>query len=160
MTNSGQQLAKLVVSEQTINSVSTVLSKMLKKFSNLFSVHQPPAQLPCVLWLLCRQQPLMGCISVSLILPTVQCQQCLQEVMNGVFSTHLEQSRGSGGRVLPKISDKSVLPRVLNPDPMQGQDRQKLILYLRPKSVKGKTKSKNLKEAHKSSLHRIPYTQR
>ena len=102
----------------------------------------------------------MGCISVSLILPTVQCQQCLQEVMNGVFSTHLEQSRGRGGRVLPKISDKSVLPRVLNPDPMQGHDRQKLILYLRPKSVKGKTKSKNLKEAHKSSLHRIPYTQR
>lgn len=72
----------------------------------------------------------------------------------------LGAEQGERGRVLPKISDKSVLPRVLNPDPMQGQDRQKLILYLRPKSVKGKTKSKNLKEAHKSSLHRIPYTQR
>ena len=49
MTNSGQQLAKLVVSQQTINSVSTVLGKMFLKFSNLFSVHQPPAQLPRML---------------------------------------------------------------------------------------------------------------
>lgn len=67
---------------------------------------------------------------------------------------------GRGGGVLPKILDRSVLPRVLNPDPMQGQDRRKLILYLRPKSVKGKTKSKNLKETHESSSNRIPYTQR
>ena len=48
MTNSGQQLPKLVVSQHTINSVSIVRSKMFLKFSNLFSVHQPPAQLPCV----------------------------------------------------------------------------------------------------------------
>lgn len=125
---------KLVVSEQTINIVSTVLGKMFLQFSNLFSVHQPPAQLPCVLWLLCCQQPLMGCISVSLILPTVQCQQCLQEVMNDVFSTHL--GKRGGGVVLPKLADRSVLPRVLNPDPVEQQERWKLILYLRPKSEK------------------------
>ena len=76
----------------------------------------------------------MGCISVSLILPTIQCQQCLQEVMNGVFSTHLGW-RIEGG-VLPKILDRSVLLRVLNPDPIQGQERQKLIPYLTPTSEK------------------------
>lgn len=43
----------------------------------------------------------MGGISVSLILPTVQCQQCLQEVMNGVHSTHLEGG-GGGGWGTPK----------------------------------------------------------
>ena len=75
----------------------------------------------------------MGCISVSLILPAVQCQQCLQEVMNGVFSTHLGR-REVGGGFVPKILDRSVLLRVLNPDPIQGQERQKLIPYLTPKS--------------------------
>lgn len=59
----------------------------------------------------------MGGISVSLILPTVQCQQCLQEVMNGVHSTHLEGGGGGGG-VRLKILGRSVLHRVSNPDPI------------------------------------------
>ena len=51
------------------------------------------------------------------------------------YTPGAEQGEG-GGRVLPKILDKSVLPRVLNPDPIQCQERQKLIPYLTPKSEK------------------------
>lgn len=43
---------------------------------------------------------------------------------------------GGGGGDFPKILDRSVLLRVLNPDPIQGQERQKLIPYLMPKSEK------------------------
>ena len=59
--------------------------------------------------------------------------------MNGVYSARgvYQCVQYTGGlRVLPKISDRSVLLGVLNPDPIQQQERQKLILYLRPKSEK------------------------
>ena len=56
-----------------------------------------------------------------------------------VCTVHLGQRRGARGGglgVLPKILDKSVLPKVLIPDPVYQQERRKLIHYLRPKSEK------------------------
>ena len=42
---------------------------------------------------------------------------------NGWCVQYTPGAEGKGLGVLPKILDKSVLPRVLKPDPIQGQDR-------------------------------------